>query len=144
LHWSAASYEPVLLLGLYSSVPTEHSNGVAARVRYEHWSSQVVACPWRLPTVGAFGLRPCVELDIGRSSGEGVGVPDATRRSAPWLAGGVALRAELELFERIELSASLAGVVPFWRAHFFLRPDLASFDTPVFGLRAGTSLSVLF
>lgn len=143
LAWSSPSWQPLFLLGAYSKVPEHVSMAGGGTVRFEHWSSHAVACPWRFPRSGAVRLRPCVELDVGRSSGEGLGVAGATRRSAPWLSSGAQLRAELS-WKRLELGASLAGVVPFWRAHFLFAPDQMSFETPTFGFRAGSYASVIF
>ena len=68
----------------------------------------------------------------------------AARHSAPWLSAGAQLRAEVELWRRFQVGASLAAVVPFWHAHFFVLPDQSSFETPSVGLRAGSVASVLF
>jgi hypothetical protein len=141
--WSTPGWQPSLLLGAYSSLPEEQSVP-GGRIRFEHWSSHVVACPWRFPATGRFGFRPCVELDVGRSSGEGLGVVGATRRSAPWLTGGVQVLAELALGEHLALGASAAAVIPFWRAHFYLLPDGVGFDTPALGFRAGSYANLLF
>jgi hypothetical protein len=103
-----------------------------------------VTCAWRLPQAGAWGLRPCLDLDVGHSSGEGFGVAGAQKHSAPWLSGGAHLRAELVLWDRVELVAWAGAVAPFWHAHFFLFPDVQSFTTPALGFRAGSSASLLF
>jgi len=143
LEWSVPGWQPLISLGAYSS-GTEESQLENGRVRFTHWSSHAVACPWRFPSSGALGLRPCLELDAGRSLGEGVALAGAARHFAPWLSAGAQLQGEIRLWERLELGVSLAAVVPFWHAHFFLAPDIPSFETPSFGFRAGSSASLLF
>ena len=141
---SFPGWQPSFLLGVYSTGTAESRLAAGGRVRFEHWSSHAVACPWRFPSTSPFGVRPCLEFDAGRSRGDGVGVADAARHSAPWLSAGAQLRAEVVLWRQLELSASLAAVVPFWHAHFFFLPDLLSFETPTVGFRAGSVASVLF
>jgi hypothetical protein len=142
--WSSASWQPLFLVGGYSTLPQQVTMPGGGKVRFEHWSSHAVGCPFRFPRGSAFGIRPCLELDVGRSSGEGLGIAGAAKRWAPWLSGGAQLRAELGVWDRVELGVSLAGVVPFWRAHFLFTPDVMSFEAPAFGFRAGSYASVLF
>lgn len=142
--WSTPAWQPFILVGASMSWPEERSLEGGGRVRYEHWSTHAVACPWRFPQSDAWGVRPCAELDVGRSSGAGVGVDAAARRSAPWLSTGAQLRAELTLWDRLELTLSLAAIAPLWRAHFFFYPGVERFDTPALGLRASGSATVLF
>lgn len=144
LDWSAPGWQPWLLLGVYASLPDQQQLQGGGSVRYEHWSTHAVACPWRYPQQAAWGLRPCLELDVGRSSGEGVGLAAAQKHAAPWLSSGVQLRAELTLWERLELSAWASAVVPIWHAHFYLLPDEQSFETPALGFRAGSAAGLLF
>jgi len=143
LSWRALGWQPWLQLGAYVGVP-EEITAAGGSVRFEHWSTHAVACPWRFPASGAFGVRPCLELDLGQTTGEGLGVSEAARRSAPWISTGAQLRAGVVLWRRIELGAGVAGVVPIWHSRFFLRPDETSFETPVVGYRAETYGSVLF
>jgi hypothetical protein len=142
--WSSPGWQPLFMLGAYSSLPEQHRLEGGGSVRFEHWSTQTVACPFRFPRTTAWGLRPCLDLDIGRSSGEAFDVAGAEKHSSPWLSGGAQLRAELVLWDRVELVASAGAVAPFWYAHFFLFPDVQSFTTPALGFRAGSSASLLF
>jgi len=144
LDWSAPGWQPWLLLGVYASLPDQRRLESGGSVRYEHWSTHAVACPWRYPQQAAWGLRPCLELDLGRSSGEGVGLAAAQKHAAPWLSSGAQLRAELTLWERLELAAWASAVVPIWHAHFYLLPDVQSFETPALGFRAGSAAGLLF
>jgi hypothetical protein len=143
LGWSTASWQPLFLLGAYTSLSEEQALSGGGSVRFEHWSSHAVACPWRFPRQGKLGLRPCLELDAGRSSGTGSGVMGATRRAAPWLSGGARVSAELAVWRGVELGASVGAIVPFWHARFVILPD-TSFETPALGFRAGTHASLLF
>jgi hypothetical protein len=142
--WSTPAWQPLILVGASASLPEERSLEGGGRVRYEHWSTHAVACPWRFPQSGAWGVRPCAELDVGRSSGEGVNVDAAARRSAPWLSAGAQLRAELAVWDRLELGVSLEAIAPLWRAHFFFYPGVERFDTPALGFRSSGSATVLF
>jgi hypothetical protein len=137
-------WQPAFLLGVYSTGTAESGLAGGGRVRFEHWSTHAVACPWRFPSAGPFGVRPCLEFDAGLSSGDGVDVAGAARRSAPWLSAGTQLRAEIVLWRQLQLGVSLAAVVPFWHAHFFFRPSQPSFETATVGFRAGSVASVLF
>lgn len=140
----AASWQPLLLLGAYFAAPADLRVEGGGALRLQHWSSHTVFCPWRFPATGFLALRPCVDFDAGRSSGEGVGVISQTKRAAPWLSTSAELRGELQLGQGIELGASLEAVAPLWRSHFYLLPDVMRFETPAFGLRAGSTLSLLF
>lgn len=142
--WSAPGWQPLLSLGVYSNLPEERRVEGGGRVRFEHWSIHAVACPWRFPESARWGVRPCAELDVGRSSGEGLGVEAAERHSAPWVSTGAQLRTELTLGDRVELALSVAAVAPLFRSHFFLYPGVERFDTPALGLRAGSFATLLF
>jgi hypothetical protein len=144
LAWSTPGWQPLLLLGAYSSLPEQRRLAGGGSVRFEHWSTHTIACPFRFPRSGAWGLRPCLDLDAGRSNGQAFDVAGAEKHSAPWFSGGAQLRGELLLWERVELVASAGAVAPFWHAHFFLFPDTESFTTPALGFRAGSYASLLF
>jgi hypothetical protein len=141
---SFPGWQPAFLLGVYSTGTAESRLAGGGRVRFGHWSSHAVACPWRFPSTGLFGVRPCLEFDAGLSRGDGVDVAGAARHSAPWLSAGTQLRAEIVLWRQLQLGVSLAAVVPFWHAHFFFRPRQPSFETATVGFRAGSVASVLF
>jgi hypothetical protein len=141
---SLPGWQPSFLLGFYSTGTAESRLPEGGRVRFEHWSSHAVACPWRFPSTGMFGARPCLELDAGLSRGDGVDVAGAARHSAPWLSAGTQLRAEIVLWRQLQLGVSLAAVVPLWHARFFFLPDQSSFETATVGFRAGSVASVLF
>ncbi len=143
LSWLTPSWQPLFVLGAYSRGAREVAVG-SGRVRLEHWSTHAVGCPWRFPRESSVGLRPCFEIDVGRSTGKGSGVADAAERSAPWLSAGAQVRVEVGLWQRLELAAFFGLVKPLWHAHFLLEPGVTAFETPAIGLRAGSSASLLF
>jgi hypothetical protein len=144
LAWSAPGWQPLVSVGVYSGPAREVAIEGAAKARFEHWSTQVVGCPWRFPSRGSLGLRPCVDFDLGSTRGTGQGVRAAEERSAPWLSGGLQLRLELALWDRLELGGSVGATKPFYHARFFFRPGDTAFETPDFGFRAGSYASILF
>lgn len=143
--WQTPEFQPWLLLGVYSgSVELTAVQGSAASARFEHWASHLVGCPWRFPSAGVWGVRPCLDLDVGRVSGQGRGVSGAERHAAPWLSSGTELRFELALWDRLQLGVVAGAVVPFWRSRFFFLPEITAFQVPAVGLRAETFASLLF
>jgi hypothetical protein len=144
LSWAASAWQPLFLVGAYSGGTRQSRFSDGASARLEHWSSQLVGCPWRFPSRGSVALRPCLEIDVGRSSGEGFDVVGPTRRSAAWFSAGAQLRAELELWDRLELAASVDGILPLLRARFLFIPEAVAYETPSFGLRVGGALSAVF
>jgi hypothetical protein len=143
--WQTPMFQPWFLLGVYfGSVEQPVLPGSTARARFEHWASHLVGCPWRFPSAGAWGVRPCLDLDVGRSSGQGRGVASAEQHAAPWLSSGTELRFELALWDRVQLGAAAGAVVPFWRSRFFFLPEVTAFQVPAVGLRAETFASLLF
>jgi hypothetical protein len=144
LSWTGSDWQPLFLVGGYWGGARQSRFSAGASVRLEHWSSQLVGCPWRFPSRGSVALRPCLDIDVGRSIGEGFDVIGPTRRTAAWLSAGAQLRAELELWDRLALTASVAGIVPLLRARFLFIPEAVAYETPSFGLRVGGALSALF
>ncbi|HKO91463.1 MAG TPA: hypothetical protein VJU61_09945, partial [Polyangiaceae bacterium] len=87
--WSGSAWQPWLMLGAYTGPPQRvRAPGGTAEARFRHFALQVVGCPWRFPRSAALALRPCLDLDVGQLSGEGIGVAGARRRSWPWLSAG--------------------------------------------------------
>jgi hypothetical protein len=143
LGWDTPGWQPWLLLGAYAgSDGARLPSGARASVR--HWSSHVVACPWRWPRQGALAVRPCADLELGVVSATGRGVTQPESQRAPWLSAGAQLRAELVLWRRVELGAWLGGELPLWHSRFYFRPDVTVFETAAFGLRGGSFVGLLF
>ncbi|HKO90802.1 MAG TPA: hypothetical protein VJU61_06615, partial [Polyangiaceae bacterium] len=110
--------------------------------RFDHWAVYALGCPWRF-SAAFVAVRPCLDFDAGRSSGEGQGGASDVKSTSPWLSAGSQLRAEVELWERLQLGISAGGFVPLWHSSYSF-PELATFEVPVFGFRAGGFGSVLF
>jgi hypothetical protein len=143
LSFDAGSFQPWFMLGVYFGASEEgRPSGVGAR--FEHWSSHVVGCPWRFPRQGAFGVRPCLDLDVGRTSAEGLRIADATRRSAPWLSGGAQLRASYSFGDRVELGGSLGVAAPVFHSRFYFLPESTASETPPMTFRAGAFAGLRF
>lgn len=143
--WSGSSWQPWLMLGAYTGgTQRARAPGNAAEARFRHLALQAVGCPWRFPRSSALGLRPCLDLDLGRLTGEGIGVVSARRRSWPWLSTGAELRLEWALLADLQLTAMLATVLPLTRPRFYFLPELTSFEVPLLGFRAGASLNLCF
>lgn len=137
--------QPWFLLGVYfgtgKDVLSADGNATA---RFDHWAVYALGCPWRFDGGSVVGLRPCVDFDVGRSSGEGLGVASEVQSSAPWLSAGVQLRAEVELWERLQIGLSAGGFVPLLHSSFTFAPEDTTFEVPPVGFRAGGFGSVLF
>jgi hypothetical protein len=137
--------QPWFLLGVYFGTGKEtlFADG-SATARFDHWAVYALGCPWRLAAAGSLALRPCLDFDVGRSSGEGLGVDSEVKSSSPWLSAGVQLRAELELWERLQIGVSAGGFVPLLHSTFSFSPEDTTFEVPPVGFRAGGFASVLF
>jgi len=143
--WSGSAWQPWLMLGAYTGgAQRVRAPGGTAEARFRHIVLQAVGCPWRFPRSAALGLRPCLDLDLGRLSGEGIGVVGARKRSWPWLSAGAELRLEWEPLPGVQLGAMLATVVPLTRPRFYFLPELTSYAVPAVGFRAGAALALCF
>jgi len=136
--------QPWFLLGVYfgTGKDTISADG-SATARFDHWAVYALGCPWRLAVAGSLAIRPCLDFDVGRSSGEGQGEASEVKSSSPWLSAGVQLRAEVELWERLQLGVSAGGFVPLWHSSYSF-PEVTTFEVPPLGFRAGGFGSVLF
>ena len=143
LTWRTPFWQPWLLLGAYWG-RTEGRAPAGTSASVQLVSAHAVACPTRFPNGGALALRPCLELDLGRVSGEGQDVVGSDRRAAPWVSGGLQLRGDLTAWEHWQLGAWVGGVVPFWHARFYLVPDQVVFKPAALGLRAGAFVGLVF
>jgi len=136
---------PWLLVGAYWGGSDEPSlPGLQQNARFDHFSSLIVACAWRLPQRGALAVRPCIDLDVGALRGEGRLVGSATRRTTLWLSTGAELRASITLGESVELGAQAAIVLPLWRPRFYFLPEITAFQVEAVGFRGGAFASARF
>ncbi len=143
LAWRTPVLQPWLLLGAYWG-RSELRQGADASASVEHISAHAVACPTRFPSQGALAVRPCLDFDLGRVSGEGHGVVGSDQHAAPWVSGGIQLRGDLLAWDRVQLGAWVGGVVSFWHSRFYLVPDQIVFEPAALGLRAGVFLGLVF
>jgi hypothetical protein len=145
VHWDGAGWQPWVLFGVYAGggervrVPD-----VAAVARFERLSSYAVGCPVRFPRRTPLAVRPCIDLDLGRLTGEGQDVSQARRRSSLWVSTGLELRIEWSPFAAFELSGMLGGVLPLSRPRFYFRPQLTAWEVAPLGLRAGALANLSF
>ena len=145
MDYPISGLQPWFLLGVYFGTGKDVlSADGSASARFDHWAVYALGCPWRFDGAGAIALRPCLDFDVGRSSGEGLGVSSDVQSSSPWLSVGVQLRAEVELWERVQLGVSAGGFVPLLHSNFTFPPEGTTFEVPPVGFRAGGFGSVLF
>jgi hypothetical protein len=108
-------------------------------------AARLSACPLRLGLTAGISLRPCLELDAGALRGTpDETVRNGTRRTMPWLAGGLGLRGELSLGAGLALDASAAGRGLVRHDAFVLRPGLPVYDVPPLSVGASLGLSYGF
>jgi hypothetical protein len=144
LDWSAAAWQPWLSLGAYVSSRSQTRAVEQATARFQHWGVRAIGCPWRFPRSGAFGLRPCLGTDVGRSSGKGEGVPNATGRSWPWWSAFAELRLDTELLPGLQLAVSGGPVVGLVRPRYYFVPGIEAFAAAPWGFAGSGSLGVVF
>ena len=142
--WRTAHFDPWLLLGAYAGWTPQLLRVGGATARFEHWAARAEGCPWRFPRQGALALRPCIGLDVGRSSGEGAGVARAALRSAPWLSGLGELRLDVELADRVMLGAAGGATLPFVRPRFYFEPGVVAYHAASVGFAASSFAALLF
>jgi hypothetical protein len=143
-----APWQPSVWVGAYRAPGGEvRFAGGDARARFELFAAQALACPLRFPERGAWGLRPCVVVELGRVTGTSTGaaVVGATTRSGMWASGGVGVRAEAEPWGPLRLSVLGTSVVPLARHDFSFSPDATlAFQVPALGFLAAAYLGVAF
>ncbi|HVZ31479.1 MAG TPA: hypothetical protein VG963_03590, partial [Polyangiaceae bacterium] len=143
--WEPANFPFWMLASFYSGSSKQQGvSGGPAGARYTHWIGHVVGCPWSFESGTVLRLRPCLDADLGRLRGEGIGVARPERHSAPWGSAGAELRGELVLWDRLQLGASGGLLAPFWRSRFYFLPEVTAFQVPAIGFRSEASLSLLF
>jgi hypothetical protein len=144
LEWRTKHLQPWVMLGMYwggDEVPAGEREGVA---RFERWSTHVVGCPLRFPRQGALGVRPCASVDLGRLSGAGLRVNEASESAALLASAGADLRIEWSLLERLQLGALFGGVLSLTRPRFYFSPEFTALEVAPGGLRTGASATLSF
>jgi hypothetical protein len=94
--------------------------------------------------LGAFGLQPCLTLDVGYlwAKGTGARVRNPSEKTMPWIAGGVALSAEYWLGRSVALEAGLGARLLWRRDRFFLEDDSTVYQVPILSFGAQIAAKV--
>lgn len=134
---------PLLLLGVYG-MPTQEARleGTNPRGRIDLLAAYFAACPWRWPASTRAGLRPCLDLDLGRMTGRGFGGSSSFTRRGLWASVGLGVSGEVNLAGPLWLSGLVAGALSLTAHEFFFAPDYVIYEVPWLGLRAGAFLSL--
>lgn len=144
LSWQTEGWQPWVAFGVYFGDDDVRVGDSRASAHFERWATYFVGCPLRFPRSSPAGVRPCLELDVGRLTGEGQGATLA-QDSAAWLASaGAALRFEWAVLEQLELGAQLGGELSLSRPRFFFNPEITALEVPAAGLRTAASASLVF
>jgi hypothetical protein len=144
LEWRTEQLQPWVMLGLYwggDEVPAGDRAGVA---RFERWSTHVVGCPVRFPRQGALGVRPCASVDLGRLSGAGLRVNEASESAALLASAGAGVRLEWSPLAHLQLGALFGGVLSLSRPRFYFSPEFTALEVAPGGLRTGASATLSF
>jgi hypothetical protein len=107
------------------------------------WQALVgTVCPLSIPLVEAVALRPCSLLEVGRLRGDGVGVRNAQRNDAGFVAVGFSGRAEFRVSSKLSIELEVGGSAPVARPRFNYSSGEVVFDTPAFGARTALMVAV--
>ena len=126
---------------------SEESVSVDAQARFRALLVNASVCPLELAPGGVWSLRPCLDVDVGRltASGSGRAVARSEKRYAPWLSSGASLHAGLAPWAGpVQLSVSFGAFLPLLRHEFYFSPNVAAFEVPVAGWRAGAGVAMAF
>jgi hypothetical protein len=149
LEWRTGSvWQPALSLGVFRVVSDERSfAGGAARARFDLSAAQAVLCPWRWPAQGRWGLRPCLQVELGwlEGSSSGPAVIDPTTRAGLWASAALAARADMDPWGPLRLSLQGSAVVPLTRHDFSFSPEeTLVFRVPGLSWQAALLIGVAF
>lgn len=113
----------------------------AGSARFRLFAARVGVCPVALGLPLDARVRLCAEVDAGALRGEpGVSVLNARARTMPWLALGLAARAELPLAAGLSLELSGGGRKLARHDRFFFRPGVPVHDVPPWSAGATVGL----
>lgn len=136
---------PWLMLAVYRTLPSSAAlPDSIAQARFHLTAAYAVGCPVRWPVEGWWSLRPCIDLDVGRLTGRGLGSERIETRRGLWASAGLAGRGEVHVWGPVWLAALVGAVVPFSRHEFYFAPDAVVFRVPAIGWRGAGFVSLLF
>jgi hypothetical protein len=147
LEWRSDDvWNPELQIGALSLRSEARPDALSFGSRFALTAVETSFCPLRLLSSHAWSVRPCVQLDIGRISGAGVGseLARSTERHGLWLSSGASLQGDAALWGALTLGAAVGATFPWVRHEFFLEPDTLVYRVPAVGWRAGASLAASF
>ena len=140
------AWSPQLQLGALSLRSASRPDAQSAGSRFAVSALQTNFCPLQLLSSQTWSARPCVQLDVGRMSAEGVGsaLVRSTERHGLWLSSGASLQGDAALWGPLTLGAAIGATFPWVRHEFYLEPDTLAYRVPPVGWRAGASLTASF
>jgi hypothetical protein len=144
LEWrSDDAWSPELQLGALSLRSERQADAQSVGSRFAVSALQGSFCPLRVLSSQTWSVRPCVQLEVGRISGEGVGsaLARSTERHGLWLSSGASLQGGAVVWGPLTLGAAIGATFPWVRHEFFLEPDTLVYRVPAVGWRAGASLT---
>lgn len=112
-------FAPSASLGAMFVLPSTTESASRADVTFTLLTSTLDGCPLRVGG-GRLGLRPCLELELGRLQGRSSGFVGARLDSSPWVALAVAARGQAELGAGIALDLALSAGSPLVQNTFFI------------------------
>jgi hypothetical protein len=136
---------PWFMLSVYRTLASSAAlPDSAAAARFNMTAAYAVGCPVRWPLTGWWSLRPCVDFDLGRITGRGLGSDRIETRRGLWASVGAAARGEIHVWGPLWLAALVGGVLPLARHEFYFAPDTVIFHVPATGWRGAGFVSLLF
>lgn len=144
VRWTDTPLEPWLLAGVYRASHAEPLGAGAGSAQFEQLALHVAGCAGRLAHAGGLALRPCIDVDVGRVTGEGVGIRAGRSRAAPWLSAGAELRLAWSPVHALAVHGMLGLVVPLVHPRFYVLPGVTALEVAPVGLRAGAGSSAAF
>jgi hypothetical protein len=136
---------PWVMLSVYRTLQSSAAlPDSVAQARFHLTAVYTVACPVRWPAEGSWSLRPCLDFDLGRLTGRGLGSERIETRRGLWASAGLAGRGEVHVWGPVWLAALVGAVVPMARHEFYFAPDAVVFRVPAMGWRGAGFISLLF
>jgi hypothetical protein len=149
VEWRGPSlWQPALSLGAFRVASEQRSfAGGAARARFALSAAQGLLCPWRWPAQGRWGLRPCLQFELGwlEGSSSGPALIEPRTQTGLWASGALAGRGDLDPWGPLRVSLLGSAVIPLTRHDFSFSPDdTVAFRVPGLSWQASVSVGVWF